>query len=369
MSFAELIDSYKSLDIEKYCSDIGVFDVDRIISKDVLSERDFLALLSDAADERLEALARRASVITRLNFGRAVILFTPIYISNYCDNICPYCSFAAQRNIIRSHLTSSQIEEEAGRISSTGIRHILVLTGESPHKVTIDYLEEALKLLRKYFSSIAIEVYPMSEVSYSRLIEAGADMLTLYQETYDRQRYAILHPTGPKSDYLFRLDAPERACKAGIRGVTVGALFGLYNWRSDAFFTALHAAYLQRRFPDVEISVSLPRLRPIAGDFSTSYNISDRQFVKTIIALRIFLPKAGITLSTREKPDFRTALLPLGVTRMSAGVSTSVGGHGTNPSTAQFEIADGRDVPTIKSDLLAAGFQPVMHDWNRALTE
>ncbi len=368
MSFYKVIDSYRSFDINGYCSSVTRAAIDRILAGSTLSERDFLALLSDAADERLEAMAQKAASLTRLHFGRAVVLFTPMYISNYCDNVCPYCSFAHHHDIVRSHLALQEIEEEAQRISANGIRHILVLTGEAPSKVPIGYLEDAIRVLRNHFSSVAIEIYPLSADNYARVISAGADMLTLYQETYNEPHYVYLHTTGPKADYRFRLDAPERACATGMRAVTVGALYGLYDWRSDAFFAALHAAYLQNKFPAVEVAVSFPRLRPLAGEFSTPHLVGDRQFVRMMTALRLFLPTAGITISTRESARFRMSVLPLGVTRMSAGVSTSVGGHGGNGSTAQFEIADTRDVLTVKADLLAAGFQPVMHDWSRALT-
>jgi 2-iminoacetate synthase len=369
VSFAEIIDSYRSFDIKAYCASVSAESIDLVLSKQSINDLDFLALLSDAADCRLEAMARRSAKLTRRHFGSVIVLFTPMYISNYCDNVCPYCSFSHQRNIVRSHLSLPEIDQEAARISAGGIRHILVLTGESPSKVPVGYLEDAVRLLRRHFSSVAIEIYPLSQTDYARLVDAGADMLTIYQETYDEPRYARLHPAGPKADYRFRLDAPERACAAGMRAVTVGALYGLHEWRFDAFFAGLHAAYLQRRFPSVEVALSFPRLRPLAGDFPTPHPVSDRQFVRMLTALRLFLPTVGITLSTRESAKFRMSVLPLGVTRMSAGVSTSVGGHGSSGSTAQFEIADTRDVPTVRSDLLAAGFQPVMHDWSRALTQ
>jgi 2-iminoacetate synthase len=369
MSFSTIIDSYRSFDVADYCAAVDTPTIDRILSQTHLSALDFLALLSDNADSRLEIMAQQAAQTTRNHFGSAIVLFTPMYISNYCDNVCPYCSFAQHHEIIRSHLTAAQIEAEARRISATGIRHILVLSGESPSKVSVDYLETALQILRRYFSSVAIEIYPLSQEHYARCIAAGADTLTLYQETYNRRQYERLHHAGPKGDYGFRIDAPERACRAGIRAVTVGALYGLHDWRSDAFFAALHADYLQRNFPSVEIAVSFPRLRPQAGTFTSSHLISDREFVRMMTAVRLFLPKAGITLSTRESASFRMSVLPLGVTRMSAGVSTSVGGHSGEASTPQFEIADSRDVPAIRTDLLAAGFQPVMHDWNFELTK
>lgn len=369
MSFSSVIDSFHSFSIGDYCASVTNDTVDVILGRSSLSPYDFLALLSDTADSRLETTAQKAARLTKNHFGSTVILFTPMYISNYCDNSCPYCSFAKQHDIIRKHLSLQEIEEEAKKICAGGIRHLLLLTGEAPLKVSVPYLERVITLLRRFFSSISIEIYPLSGDDYARLIVAGADMLTIYQETYDETLYRRLHGKGPKKNYRFRLEAPERACENGIRGVTVGALFGLSDWRSDAFFTALHAAYLQKHYPSVEIAVSFPRLRPQAGSFTPSCYISDRQFVRMMTAMRLFLPTVGITISTRESSSFRTAVLPMGVTRMSAGVSTSVGGHSGCDSTPQFEIADTRDVPAICSDLLAAGYQPVMHDWSRALTE
>lgn len=368
MSFYETIEFYRTFDFNTFCQSVTENAVDAALSRDHLSDHDFLALLSDTADTRLEKMARRASELTRNHFGNAVVIFTPMYISNYCDNVCPYCSFANQHDISRKQLDLAEIEAEAQRISSSGIRHILLLTGESPRMVTREYLEGAIQLLRHYFSSVAIEIFPLTEEGYGGAITAGADALTLYQETYNEKRYLQLHSRGPKREYRFRLDAPERACRQGIRAVTVSALYGLYNWQSEAFFSALHAAYLQKKYPDVEVAVSFPRLCPLAGAFETPYMITDRQFVRMITAFRLFLPTVGITISTRESAAFRAAVLPMGVTKMSAGVSTEVGGHSGEGSTAQFEIADTRGVAAIKADLLAAGYQAVMHDWSSQLT-
>jgi 2-iminoacetate synthase len=368
MAFAEYLSSWKSFDFDRFTATIDDAAVSRVLRKQTLTEQDFLTLLSEKADRFLEEIARKAAQRTRLHFGNAVMLFTPMYISNHCENVCPYCSFARHHDIVRGHLSLEEIAEEARRICSTGMRHILLLTGEAPAMVPVDHLEGVIRLLRNYFSSVAIEIYPLTGDDYRRLIDAGADSLTLYQETYDRQRYERLHRGGPKADYLFRLGAPERAAESGIRTVTVGALYGLSDWRSDAFYTALHARYLQQHYPAVDIALSFPRLRPQAGDFTPRHYITDRQFVRLLVASRLFLPAAGITMSTREAAPFRMSVLPLGVTKMSAGVSTSVGGHGGEGSTPQFEIADNRSVTTIRDDLLAAGFQPVMHDWNRSLT-
>jgi 2-iminoacetate synthase len=328
---------------------------------------DFLALLSDTATPYLEAMAQQACILTRKHFGNVIFMFTPMYISNYCENRCRYCSFAAQHTIERRQLGFEEIEEEAKKIAATGMRHILVLTGEARHKATIEYVLEALTIISRYFSSVGIEIYPLEEEEYGQCIARGVDSLTIYQELYDEQIYHQLHQGGPKDNYQFRLDAPERACRKAIHTVTVGSLLGLHDYRIESFFTLLHARYLQSRYPGTDIAISLPRLRPLVTDFYRSCALTDRQFVQLLCALRLCMPTAGITISTRESASFRNSLLPLGVTKMSAGVSTAVGGNSENPSTTQFEIADTRSLEQMKADLLSLGYQPVLHDWNSAL--
>jgi 2-iminoacetate synthase len=365
MSFLPLIDKYKNFDFTAYCNSVTKDKVKSVLAKQFLSEMDYLALLSDSASELLEDMAQRAHTLTQQHFGNVIFLFTPLYISNVCDNVCAYCSFAKQHHIHRRHLNFEEIRQEAENIAKKGIRHILVLTGESRRAVSIEYLEKAISIIKEYFSTVAIEIYALDENEYKTLVNAGVDGLTIYQETYNRDTYKILHTGGPKADYEFRLDAPDRACKSGVRAVTVGALFGLHEWRSEAFFTGLHAAHLQNRYTSAEVSVSFPRIRPLAGEFTTEHVLGDRQFVQLMTALRIYMPSAGITVSTRESESFRNSILPLGPTKMSAGVSTAVGGHSEDPSTSQFEISDTRSVEQMKADLVKRGFQPVMHDWNR----
>jgi 2-iminoacetate synthase len=364
MSFLNVVNQYQSFDIEKYCANVTSGKIRSILTSDNLSELDYLALLSEAATPFVEQMAERALFLTRLHFGNIIFIFTPLYISNYCENVCAYCSFARQHDIGRRHLSFDEIRNEAERISKTGIRHILVLTGESPSMASIEYLETSIKILSRYFSNVAIEIYPLSERDYGSLIKAGAEGLTIYQETYNKDQYCKLHKGGPKGDYQFRIEAPDRGCRQGMRAVTIGALFGLYEWRSEAFFTGLHAHFLQKTYPSVEVAVSFPRLRPLAGEFETEWLVDDRRFVQMMTAFRIFMPSAGITVSTRESQDFRNSILPLGVTKMSAGVSTAVGGHTGNPSTSQFEIADTRSLEDMKADLKRYGFQAVLHDWN-----
>ncbi|MGA2506322.1 MAG: 2-iminoacetate synthase ThiH [Chitinispirillaceae bacterium] len=364
MSFNSLINQYKNFNVGEFCASVTPGKIETILERDTLTEKDYLALLSDAAAPFLEPMARKADELTRRHFGNVVFIFTPLYISNYCDNSCAYCSFGRQQEIKRRHLSPDEIRAEAERISANGIRHILVLTGEARGRATPSYCEAAVRILRDYFSSIAVEIYPLTEEEYGGIIGCGADGLTIYQETYDEERYAVLHKGGPKQDYGFRLEAPERACRQGMRAVTVGALSGLSEPVKDAFFAGLHAAYLQKIFPDVEVSISFPRLRPLVADFRQGYEVNDCRLVQMMVAARLFLPFAGITLSTRESASFRNAALRLGVTRMSAGVSTAVGGRTSPEATPQFEIADTRTVDEVKRDLLDRGFQPVMHDWN-----
>jgi 2-iminoacetate synthase len=364
LSFYNTIEAYKTFDFDGFFHGVTRRKIESILAKDKLSDLDFLALLSDTAQGFLEPMAEKAYGITRRHFGKAVVLFTPLYISNLCENVCAYCSFARQHAIARKHLTFDEIREESRRIAENGIRHILVLTGESRRAAHIGYLTESIRIIGQAFSSVGIEIYPLTEDEYRALIDQGVDGLTIYQEVYDEAAYRGLHSGGPKENYHFRLDAPERAARQGIRGITVGALMGLGDARREAFFTGLHARYLQKTFPDVEISASFPRIRPLAGDFVPPFPVSDAQFVQTIMAARIFLGNAGITLSTRESGQFRDSVLPLGVTKMSAGVSTAVGAHSAGTSTAQFEIADKRTVNDVKTDLQAMGFQPVMQDWN-----
>lgn len=340
-------------------------DVERALASPHISPEGFHCLLSPAARSYLEPMARRAHSLTVQHFGRVILLYTPLYLSNYCVNHCCYCGFAAQNRIRRDRLTLGEVEAEARLISASGLRHILILTGESRKQSSVEYLGQCVEVLGRYFTSISIEVYPLKTAEYAQLVGKGVDGLTIYQETYDRDIYASLHPRGPKRDYRFRLEAPERACLAGIRSVNIGALLGLADWRYDAFLTGWHADHLQRQHPDVEISISLPRMCPHEGSYQSPHEVTDREFVQILLALRLFLPRVGITLSTRERAEFRDHLLPLGVTKMSAGSCTQVGGRAhRDAETGQFEISDQRDVPTMKKDIESRGYKAIYKDWH-----
>lgn len=328
------------------------------------------ALLSPDAGEFLEEMAQAALKKRRAHFGNAIKLFTPMYISNYCSNGCTYCAFKADNKIKRTQLDFTQVGKEAQSIADSGMRHILVLTGEAKNVATYEYLKGSLKEISEHFSSISIEVYPMEEDEYRGLVnDAHLDGLTLYQETYNREAYKKYHPYGKKSDYDYRIYGPDRGCKAGIRSLTVGSLLGLDDPRIELGALAIHLEYLNKKYPDVELSVSFPRLRPIVNsDLDIAYDIDDRFYAQILLAFRILFPHVGITLSTRENENMRNGLIPLGVTKISAGVSTAVGSETTDtPSDEQFDIADERSVKEMCQWLETSGFQPVMHDWNSKL--
>lgn len=338
--------------------------VETALGKETLAPADFAALLSPAAEPYLEEIAQRAHQLTVRHFGRTMLLYTPLYLSDYCANRCLYCGFSSQQPIPRHQLDFAQVEAEGKAIAASGLRHLLLLTGEAPARAGLDYMAACLRILRPYFASLAFEIYALDETGYRTLAAAGADQLTLYQETYDPERYAAVHPAGPKRDYAFRLTAPEAACRAGMRGVNLGALLGLAaDWRRDAFCTALHAYDLQQRYPEVDLSLSFPRIRPHGGSFQPAAAISDRNLIQFILASRLFLPRAGLTLSTRESATLRNHAMPLGITKMSAGVSTAVGGHTDSADSGQFEIADRRSVAEMADALRTHGYQPVFKDW------
>lgn len=366
MSFYYELQRYSNMHLTGFIEAVGPMDIKRILAKHNISELDFLALLSPAAEDFLEEMAWRAHRLTLQHFGRVIMLYTPLYLANHCVNSCLYCGFRAQNTLPRSSLTLGQLEAEARAIASTGLKHILILTGESRQHSPVSYIRDCVQLLNRYFTSTSIEIYPLEETEYAVLISAGVDGLTIYQEVYDQDVYADVHPAGPKRDYRYRLNAPERACRAGIRTVNVGALLGLNHWRSEAFYTGLHAGYLQQKYPSVEVSISPPRLRPHLGGFQPRETVTDKNLVQYILAFRLFMPRGGITLSTRERPELRNHLVKLGVTRMSAGSCTSVGGRTvTENATGQFEISDERDVAAVARMLYDLGYQPVYKDWQR----
>ncbi|MEK3870692.1 MULTISPECIES: 2-iminoacetate synthase ThiH [unclassified Paenibacillus] len=363
MSFYNKLLSLEQFSFQERWPQYSAADIKRVLAKRRINEEDLLVLLSPASGKHLEEMAQMARQVTRSQFGHTVQLFTPMYVSDFCVNHCEYCSFSSIYDFPRRKLDMQEVEQEAAAIASTGIRHILLLTGESRKDSPVSYIKDCVKVLRGHFASLGIEVNPMSVTEYRELAEAGVDSLTVFQEVYHRGTYGKLHIKGPKRNFKNRIDAPERGCAAGFRSVNIGALLGLYDWRQEAFITALHADYLQQKYPDCEISLSIPRFRPFLGDFHPESEVSDRALVQIIAAYRLFLPRAGITLSSREPALLRDKLVHLGVTKMSAGVSTAVGGHTHTGGTPQFEISDGRSVPEIREMLYENGLQPVFKDW------
>lgn len=366
MSFADVIRNYSAAELKARLEQASPDQVRAVLAKPFLQPLDFLLLLSPAASGLLEEMARKAHALTLKHFGRNILLYTPLYLSNYCVNRCTYCHFHAGEELPRRTLSREEVLREGQAIAAAGFRHLLLLTGESRRHASLEYLCDCIEALKPWFSSLGLEIYPLTEAEYRLMVNTGADSLTIYQEVYDRELYASYHLSGPKQDYDFRLDAPERACRAGMRRVNIGALLGLGPWQLEAFWTGLHAHYLQKAFPEVEIALSVPRLRPLPGG-QVPYPVSDRELVQIILAYRLLMPQSGITVSTRERAELRDNLVPLGVTTMSAGSRTTVGGYASeaDASTGQFSIADERPLAEIKQMLLRKGYQPVFKDWPR----
>jgi len=369
MSFLEYMQTFSRAEIYEQSEKIKADDVVKVLGKNQLTLNDYLTLLSPASLNHLESIAERAQNETLKYFGKAINLFTPLYLSDHCINQCRYCGFNAKNELARNILSVDEAEQEAKVIAKTGLGHILLLTGDAVHISSPEYIAEVATRIKPYFASIGVEVYVMDVMAYAILIASGVDSMTMFQETYNLELYEWLHPKGPKHNYVYRLDAPARAARQGIRSLGMGALLGLDDFIQDAFFTGLHAQWLQNKFPGIELSVSVPRIRPHEGSFEVKNDVSDAQLVQYIIAIRCFLPRVGITLSTRESSTMRNNLLPLGITRISAGVSTAVGGRKSKQlNEGQFEISDQRSVQTVINDLAKMGFQALCKDWERPRT-
>ncbi|GFI62408.1 2-iminoacetate synthase [Clostridiales bacterium] len=341
-------------------------DIMRALEKEVLSTEDFGALLSPAAAPLLEQIAQKAQFETRKHFGNNIYMFTPIYISNYCANYCIYCGFNCHNTIKRAKLTEQEIEKEMKTISETGLQEILILTGESRAKSDVTYIGEACKIARKYFKVIGLEIYPLNADEYAYLHKCGADYVTVFQETYNSDKYETLHLGGQKRIFPYRINAQERALKGGMRGVGFAALLGLDDFRKDAFATGYHAYILQKKYPHAEIAFSCPRLRPIINnDKINAMDVHERELLQVVCAYRLFMPFSNITISTRECARVRDNMVNIAATKISAGVSTGIGEHVKDVESKgdeQFEISDGRSVEEVYNTLLKNNLQPVMSD-------
>lgn len=348
-------------------------DVRAALEHETCSVEDFKALLSPAAEPFLEQMAQRARLETSKHFGNTVYLFTPLYIANYCENYCVYCGFNCYNHINRMKLTPEQIEHEMKVIADSGMEEILLLTGESRAQSSVEYIGEACKLARKYFRMVGLEIYPVNTDEYRYLHECGADYVTVFQETYDTDKYETLHLMGHKRVWPYRFDAQERALRGGMRGVAFSALLGLSDFRKDALASAMHVYYLQRKYPYAEMSLSCPRLRPIINnDKINPLDVHEKQLCQVLCAYRIFLPFVGITVSSRESAEFRNGIVKIAATKVSAGVSTGIGDHESKYSgkesdgaqgDEQFEIDDSRSLDKMYRDITEEGLQPVLNDY------
>lgn len=357
-----VIAAMNSYDADIYTAE----DVKEALAAETCSVDNFKALLSPAALPFLEEIAQKAQKETRKHFGNSVAIFTPLYIANYCENYCVYCGFNCHNKIKRAQLNYEEIEKEMQAIAATGLEEVLILTGESPNKSSVEYIGEACKIAKKYFKLIGLEVYPMDSKDYAYLHECGADFVTVFQETYNSDKYKTLHLGGRKRIFPYRLNAQERAIMGGMRGVGFAALLGLDDFRKDALATGMHAYLLQKKYPHAEIAFSCPRLRPIINnDKINPKDVHEPQLLQIICAYRIFMPFASITISTRECERFRDNIIQIAATKISAGVNVGIGGHSQEEEKGdeQFEISDGRSVDEIYHMIEDNGMQPVMTDY------
>lgn len=342
--------------------------LDKVRSGKALTLEDGAVLLSQAASDLLEELAQEARRLSLNHFGKSVVLYTPIYLSNYCINGCRYCNYGAGHDIKRRMLNEAEIEAEAKNVAATGLRQVLLLTGESDKHFDFEAICRAVEIISPYFDAVMIESYALSQEEYHRLEVLGVLGVTLYQETYDRERYEYLHPFGPKSDYDWRLGVPERVGSSGLRQMSLGVLMGLTDWKVDLVKLMAHGHFMQAHYPEMEFSFSLPRMIDFEGaNFEALgiQSICDRDFVQAICALRLVCPQFGMNLSTRETKQMRQALLSIGINKMSAGVSTEVGGHLNveNRGEEQFKISDHSSVSDVREMIFESGYQPIMRDW------
>ena len=374
MKYTDDMEAIDSDIMDRVIAEMNSYDADIYTAKDVkealaaetCSVDNFKALLSPAALPFLEEIAQKAQKETRKHFGNSVAIFTPLYIANYCENYCVYCGFNCHNKIKRAQLNAEEIEKEMQAIAETGLEEVLILTGESPNKSSVEYIGEACKIAKKYFKLIGLEVYPMDSKDYAYLHECGADFVTVFQETYNSDKYKTLHLGGRKRIFPYRLNAQERAIMCGMRGVGFAALLGLDDFRKDALATGMHAYLLQKKYPHAEIAFSCPRLRPIINnDKINPKDVHEPQLLQIICAYRIFMPFASITISTRECERFRDNIIQIAATKISAGVNVGIGGHSQEEEKGdeQFEISDGRSVDEIYQMIEDNGMQPVMTDY------
>ena len=373
MSFLKEVEAWPAERIAELIRQATPEHVSRALKREYLHPEDLAALLSPHALPRLEDMARLAQRLTRQHFGRTIGLFVPLYISNVCRSDCTYCGYArgSGNREKRRTLTMAEIRTECETLARHGFQNLLLLTGEEPRISSVDYIAEAVAIAREYFASVSVEVYALDEDEYRKLVNVGLEGVTLFMETYHRETYTQVHLGGKKKIYEFRLDAMERAGRAGVRRLGLGALLGLFDWHMDGFWSALHARYLQKHCWQSAVSISFPRLREVPPRHTIHYPLTDREFVQLMLAMRIFLPEVGFTLSTRERAELRDKLIPLSVTLMSAGSSTRPGGYSTcgEETLEQFEVDDQRSPAEVAEVIRQAGYDPVWKDFDPAFFE
>lgn len=396
MSFSKVFHSLSIEPLLALCAGASERDVDRVLRNGLQSLTDFAIMLSPAADGHLEELCSQSQALTRRRFGRVIRLFAPLYLSNECINNCRYCGFSRDNAILRVTLSLPEVLQEAESLAGSGFRNVLLVAGEHPKFVSNGYLRDCITTLKPRIAGLSLEVGPMETVDYVPLVNAGAEGLVVYQETYDAAIYEQMHTAGPKRDFDWRLDTAERAYEAGFRRLGIGALFGLSDWRTEALSVAAHAVHLLKHCWKAQVTISLPRLRPCAGEFQPLTRLSDRDLVRLVACFRLLLPDVGLVLSTREPARIREGLIPLGITLMSAGSHTEPGGYTgagkenvhlttrgrvvtvdgasewtgetTTRATGQFNIADERSAAEIAGVIRRLGYEPVWKDWDQALS-
>jgi 2-iminoacetate synthase len=397
MSFVAEYNSLPLTELVRRAEQTAKSPAEASLGREQLSLADFANLISPGASTLLESIARRSQALTQQRFGKVMRLFAPLYLSNECINNCRYCGFSRDNPILRVTLSVEEVMREAKAITSQGFRNILLVAGEHPRFVSNGYLADCIQALHQAVPSISLEIGPMEAADYEPLVKAGAEGLVVYQETYDPKVYADMHTSGPKRDFAWRMETPERAYAAGFRRLGIGALYGLADWRREAICVAAHAAHLLKHCWKAQVTISVPRLRPCAGEFQPLTHVTDRELAQLICAYRLFLPEVGLVLSTRETPKVRNGLMQMGVTLLSAGSHTEPGGYtgagqeklhhtergrivetplpSTSPrteavraATVQFEIADSRSVEEVTAHIRSLGYEPVWKDWDAALT-
>ncbi len=365
-SFKNIFDNYNWEEVKNSIYSKTNHDVLLALGREKRTLEDFKALISPAAESYLEQMAQKSHQLTQKRFGKTIQMYIPLYLSNECQNICTYCGFSFTNKIPRKTLNDQEIIKEVEHIKSLGYDHILLVTGEADKNVGVDYLENAVKLVRPYFSHISIEVQPLQENEYQRLINVGVNTVLVYQETYHREDYKKHHPKGKKSNFSYRLETHDRLGKAGIYNMGLGILIGLEDWRTDSFFTALHLNYLEKMYWQAKYSISFPRLRPHSGGLEPKIEMSDKELVQLICAYRLLDEEVELSISTRESEKFRNHIIKLGATTFSAESKTNPGGYVVESQTLeQFEISDDRSTLEVEQIIKQQGYEPVWKDWEK----